>query len=284
VKLAPSVRAAACALLFTCAISRAQEAVRDEVTDEEAQTLKALPCRPTIACTAEIGLPGQFEVEAGYAARSAQSALSHSGQLLLKYTLNDWAQLQLATNNLVLVAPEGAPRSFDGVILGAKFVFWSQGTFAPMVGSSTQAFGGAAQKTFDAAVWVYASKDVGRLHADLNFALNVFDLGGARAPQGLTALAVSYALPFGLVVMTELYTAMGASDAAALDGGWLNALGWAPIDAVVFDIGGDVALYPSTRAATFFLGLTVATGGGRPALVRVTPPQHALTASAQLAR
>jgi hypothetical protein len=46
---------------------------------------KALPCRPTIACTADIVPPGTFELEAGYLFRKLRSPiLQHSVLSLVK--------------------------------------------------------------------------------------------------------------------------------------------------------------------------------------------------------
>lgn len=63
--------------------------------------LTALPCRPTIACTADIVPPGSFELEIGYLFRKLRSPLlQHSVPFLAKLTLAEWVQLQVG----------GAPR------------------------------------------------------------------------------------------------------------------------------------------------------------------------------
>jgi hypothetical protein len=59
----------------------------------------ALPCRPTIACTADFIPPGGVEVELGYLLRRlAGGVLQHSTPVLVKLTLAEWVQLQVATN------------------------------------------------------------------------------------------------------------------------------------------------------------------------------------------
>ncbi len=61
--------------------------------------LKALPCRPTIACTADIVPPGSFELEIGYLFRKLRSPLlQHSVPFLAKLTLAEWVQLQVGGN------------------------------------------------------------------------------------------------------------------------------------------------------------------------------------------
>ncbi len=57
---------------------------------------KALPCRPTVACTADIVPPGSFELETGYLFRKLRSPIvQHSVPFLAKLTLAEWMQLQV---------------------------------------------------------------------------------------------------------------------------------------------------------------------------------------------
>jgi hypothetical protein len=234
----------------------------EEAEPAEQDSVEAQPCRPTIACMAEIVPAGYFEVEAGYGGTQGSSTFAHSGLLLLKYSLLDRVQLQLATNSLFLAGPGLVPRAFDGVMPGLKVVLNGQGRFMPSNALSahvmipTQAFEGAKQQTVDAQGWWYISKDVGLLHADVNLVLNVFDLTGAPIPQGLASLALSFALPKGFGLFTEVYSAFGNADRAPLDGGSLNGISFSPIDEVVFDVGGDIGFYPGTRAFTLFAGVT----------------------------
>ncbi|MDX2013534.1 MAG: hypothetical protein SFW67_25300 [Myxococcaceae bacterium] len=240
----------------------AQPAVVERASDDEPEQVTALPCRPTIACTADIVPAGFVEVEAGYGGRSSAGQLVHSGQLLLKLSAHERLQFQLATNNLFLLGAGLAPRSVDGVIPGVKVKFNDQGTFLPANAVSvhaslpTHGFEDSAQRTIDAAAWWYLSKDVGPIHADLNFALNVFDLTRAPTPQGLTALALSTTIAWGFGVMTEVYSTFGNAQAVPLDGGWLNAISYAPVDEIMFDVGADVGFYWQTRVVTFFAGVT----------------------------
>jgi hypothetical protein len=120
----------------------------------------------------------------------------------------------------------------------------------------THGFSEAAQKTYDLQAWWYLSKDVSRVHADLNVMLNVFDLGGTPVPQGLAALAVSVDLVAGFGAFTELYSGFGNAAVSPLDGGSLSGLSYSPIDEVAFDVGVDVGFYPGTRVFTVFAGVT----------------------------
>ncbi len=182
--------------------ARAQaDAVEQSASPEAGERVSTLACRPTIACMAEIVPKGFFEVEAGYGGRASAGALAHSGQLLLKYSLLDTVQLQLATNNLFLVGQGLAPRAVDGVMPGLKVKFNDQGEVMPSNGISvhvafpTHGFEGAAQRTIDASAWWYISKDVGPVHGDINFAVNVFDVTHNPTPQGLMTLALSSSAP-----------------------------------------------------------------------------------------
>lgn len=238
----------------------------EEELEPESEEIAALPCRPTIACMAEVVPAGTFEVEAGYGGRVASTGVSHSGQLLLKYSLLDRLQLQLATNNVFLVGDGLAARAFDGVMPGVKVLVNEQGTWAPSNAFSlhmmfpTQSFDRAAQTTIDLQGWWYLSRDFGPVHADLNVAGTLYDLGGRRTPQGLTALAISLSLGRGFGVFTEVYSTWGNAMAIPLDGGSLNGISFAPVDSLVIDVGGDVGFYWGTRTFTAFAGVTFVPG------------------------
>lgn len=249
-------------LLVVCPAFAAELELRLRPAPAEPQTVEARPCRPTIACMAELVPAGTFEVEAGYGGRQSTGAFVSSGQLLLKYSVLDRLQLQLATNNVFLAGPGLAPRAFDGVMPGLKWKLNDQGALTPSNALSvhlllpTQGFAEAAQQTMDLQAWWYLSKDLSIVHADLNLMLNVADLGGRPTPQGLVAFAVSVELPAGFGAFTELYSTFGNAQALPLDGGSLNGLSYAPLDELVFDAGVDVGFYPGTRSFSVFAGVT----------------------------
>jgi hypothetical protein len=233
-----------------------------EAPREEGDAVEAQACRPTIACMAELVPAGFFEVESGYSARLSSGQVMHTGQLLLKYSLLDNLQLQLATNNVFLVGSGVLPRAFDGVMPGLKWKVNGQGSLMPSNAVSvhlmmpTHGFDDASQKTFDLQAWWYVSKDISIVHADFNLMTNIFDLGGKAMPQGLASLAVSVDLGRGFSVFTELYSAFGNAQSLPLDGGSLNGIGFSPIDELVFDVAGDVGLYQQNRAFTVYAGMT----------------------------
>jgi hypothetical protein len=157
--------------LFSARSALSDEAVGE--TDNQIEThandsaasqkhVKVLPCRPTLACTAELVPAGTWEVEAGYSARRASAAMFHAGQLLLKYSILDPLQMQLATNNVFSASPgNGSPSYFDGGFVGPKVQFNNQGTVLPIFSLSaflafpTRSELSAQQRTYDAYVWTY---------------------------------------------------------------------------------------------------------------------------------
>ena len=271
-------------LVALCSLNAlANEEVVDtgEVTEPESVEVQA--CRPTIACMAEIGPAGFFEVEAGYGAKVATGSAMHSGQLLLKYSLFNNLQLQLATNNLFLVGPNTPARGVDGVMPGVKWLINKQGSWAPSNALSvhlmmpTHSFAEASQQTFDLQAWWYVSKDISFVHADFNLMLSVYDLGGTPIPQGLSTLAVAFDLGKGWGLFTELYSTWGNAQAVPLDGGSLNGICFAPIDELVFDLGADIGLYQANRSFSVFAGVTfVPNRKSRLPLVRGPVQQNAI--------
>jgi hypothetical protein len=224
---------------------------------------RVLPCRPTIACTADLVPPGTFEVEAGYFYRQAGAAAQRSFPFLLKLTLDPLAQLQIGSNGYT--AARGAPglTYFDDVTVGLKFHLADQKTLLPSLAVSAALSIPVSDeqvgylRAHDAIFFGYASKDIGPIHADLNLALTLYRLEGPISPQGLATLALSADLiaPFG--VMAEAYVISAADPAASRDGGFLFALSLQPRPWIMFDFGGDVGFFPASRAVSAFVGVTV---------------------------
>ena len=257
--------------------------------------VRALPCRPTIACTAEIVPGGHFEVEAGYALRRTPtaSAAVHGAAALGKYSVTDRLQLQLGTNNVFLAQTGTATRSFDGAFGGPKLVLVTQGDRTPAIavsalfGAPTTNDEAAAVRTYDANAWVYVSKDALGFHGDINLGLDTLSLDKKPAIQTLAALAVSRDLAFGFGAMIEGYTFNGGGAYAGHDGGVLTALSFSPMPELVLDAGADTALYRDTRSVTFFAGLTmlpfdsVRAGARRASLSPASPHAAALQGAAR---
>ena len=225
---------------------------------------RVLPCRPTIACTAELVPPGTLEVEAGYLYRAnASGATQRASPVLFKLTLATGVQLQLGGNGYTVAQGEAPARFLDDVVVGLKLHLADQTRVRPALALSATlslpTFPGQEGylRTEDAFFIGYASKDLGPIHADLNLGTNLWRLEEHPLPQGFAALALSADLvaPFG--VMAEGYLFSAAAPVAPRDGGFLFAFTHAPRRWLMFDLGGDVGFFPATRAYSVFLGLTV---------------------------
>lgn len=224
---------------------------------------KALPCRPTIACTADVVPPGVFELEAGYLYRRLGNASNqHSVPFLLKLTVTDWAQLQVGSNGPTFASAPVPARFFDDLTVGLKLHLQDQAANVPSLSLSATAsipLGEAAGylRTYDALFIAYVTKDLGWLHADLNLGLNVWRLDAAPLLQPWIALALSVALGHGLGPMVEAYYFADADPVQRADGGVLVALSYQPRHWIVLDVGADVGLVQSSRKVSAFFGITI---------------------------
>jgi hypothetical protein len=240
--------------------------------DGEGGDMRVLPCRPTISCSADIVPPGAVEIEAGYAARFVRvRGLIHSEPFLLKLTLVRWLQAQAGSNGLLFTTGD-VSRSlyyFDDFTFALKTHFADQSSIRPSMAASDAVNVPSFDRSdtfpfaYDASFWAYASKDfgapgeTGSVHVDLNGGVNVwqFDIP-QRSVQTFGTLAVSTALAWHLGVMWELYGFTDAGRIAPKDSGLLMGLSYSPLPTVMFDLGGDVSVFPSTRKFTLFFGVT----------------------------
>jgi hypothetical protein len=223
----------------------------------------ALPCRPTIACTAEIVAPGTFEVEAGSLSRRSRAlGDSWSTPLLLKQTVTPELQLQLGENGFTLARGKVRALYLDDVAIGPKIVLHRQTEALPALSVSGSlsiptAAGRGYLRTYDAFFTGYITKDFGPIHADWNIGMNLWRLETSTRPQEFTALALSANLvaPFG--IMAEGYVFSDATPVATRDGGFLFALSHSPRNWLVFDVGADIGFFPTTRSLSAFVGMTI---------------------------
>jgi hypothetical protein len=222
-----------------------------------------VPCRPTIACTADFVAPGIVELELGYLDRRlGDGANQQSVPFLLKLTLAEWVQLQVGSNGPTTSSAPSSARFFDDVTVGLKFHLLDQTAHVPSLSFSATASLPLASsegylRTYDALLAAYVTKDLAWLHVDWNVGLNVWRIEAAPAPQLWSALAVSVALPRGIGPMAELYGFSSALPIEGEDAGVLVALSYQPAHWVVVDAGYDVGLIPATRRSSVFVGMTV---------------------------
>jgi hypothetical protein len=221
----------------------------------------ALPCRPTISCTAEFASPGTLEVEVGYVyRRGGPGVTERNTPFMLKLTAARWIQVELGSNGYT--AAEGPPaRYFDNVYAGLKFHVLDQGKIAPALAvSGLVSIPTPPQegywRAYDATFTAHASKDLGRIHADLNGGANLWRVQSHPLPQGLVALALSTEIVAPFSAMVESYFFSNAPPMNE-DGGVLLAIGLSPKKWLVFDVGVDVGFFQATRAYSTFVGMTV---------------------------
>ncbi len=173
------------------------------------ETYHSLPCRPTIACTADFVPPGVVELEMGYIYRRLGiGANQHSAPFLLKLTLADWVQFQFGSNGLIKASQPAPALFFDDVTFGLKFHLHDQSDYFPSLSFSTTASlpTVAAEgyfRTYDLFLVAYVTKDIGWLHADLNLGTNLWRIEKPVSTQPWAALALSVQLPHGLGLMLE---------------------------------------------------------------------------------
>ena len=232
---------------------------------------RTLPCRPTIACTADIVPPGTVDLEVGALYRSlgpssltrpASATRQWTFPFLVKLTLEPWVQLQIGSNGLTEAAGVTPQNYFDDLVVGAKFHLHDQGDWEPAVSVSAEASvptfpGQGYLRTYDAFFTAYVTKDLGPVHADFNVAWNLWRLEAAPLSQGLVALALTANVPPPFGVMGEAYYFTDAEPIAPRDGGVLVAFTHSPRSWLVFDLGTDVGWFPSTRAYSLFVGMAI---------------------------
>lgn len=223
----------------------------------------AAPCRPTVSCTADFAAPGTLEVEAGYqSSRAASDANTLTIPFLLKQTISKLLQIQLGSNGYTAVRGAARADYLDNLLLGAKLHISDQSRYAPsfavaaLVGVPMFAAVGYTPRV-NAFVTAHASKDIGPIHADLNAGVLEWGLDSTPVSQGLVALALSTSLPppFGIALETYYYS--DSAPVALRDGGVRFAINATPKPWLVFDFGGDVGFFPSTRAFSVFFGMTI---------------------------
>jgi len=223
----------------------------------------ALPCRPTVSCTADIAAPGTLEVEGGMLfSRLGDPANEWSYPFLLKQTLTHRIQMQVASNGFTTIHAAAPVQYLDNVGAGVKVHFLDQGDAWPSLAVTAL----VTLPTFDRRGYVrmddgiltgHASKDLAWLHVDWNVGLDLWRLDASPVAQGFTALAFSTSLPPPFSIAVEGYAFTDAAPVAPRDGGVRVVLGTTPRPWLVFDVGGDAGLFPPTRSFSVFVGMTV---------------------------
>jgi hypothetical protein len=210
--------------------------------------------------------PGDVELEVGYLYRRlAGHAPQHTTPFLFKLSLTKWLQLQVSSNGYTYSNLLPIGRYFDDVAVGAKLHMIDQHDFFPSLSWSfllnipMPAQEGYV-RGYDALFTAYITEKIGKLEADLNIGMNLFELSRAITVQPWVALALSYELPRDFIVMLENYYYADASPIAVHDGGTLFAVSYAPRSWIVIDVGADAGWFQKDRSVSAFVGCTLIVG------------------------
>lgn len=251
--------------LATALVAWSSFAQVGSVKDETASETEVEAVPPSPCCAAGIVPEGHFEIETNYSGDAQGSSLDlvHGSNLILKYSLTDHLQLQLATANMLVWANTLGGHAFDGVSLAGKYVFVDEGEFAPTVSTSlhvampTRFDGEALQQTFDVSAWLYASKTFGKLVFDATLTFNAFDLGGTPAPRGGASLTATWNFTDVWGVSTGPWGFYGDAELVPVDGGWWVSLNINPIPQIALSAGVEAGFLPDSRAFGIFAGVAV---------------------------
>lgn len=225
---------------------------------------KAVPCRPTVSCTADLAPPGTTEFEGGFLFSSQGSPGNQSSfPFLTKFTLAPWSQLQIGSNGYTILRGTASGQYFDDMTIGEKVHFLDQTTTLPSMAFSATANIPTAQnqdgylRAYDALFTLYISRDFGVIHADLNTGFNVLRVGDSPLTQKFISLALSYGLSSRWSVEAESYYFTDAKPISSSDGGFRSALTYSLHPWVIFDAGGDTGFISATRVYSVFSGVTL---------------------------
>jgi hypothetical protein len=195
--------------------------------------------------------------------RRLANAKQWSFPFLAKLTLARFVQLQVGSNGYTTQFDGPSARYFDNLYAGLKLHLADQESVLPSLSLSgavsfpilqpQQGYAPAEGALFIA----YITKDFGPLHADLNLGANDFGIDSNPRAQEWVALALSMPLPPPFGIMVENYYFTDAAPFAGRDGGCLFALSTAARSWLIFDFGGDVGYFSTSRSYSTFVGMTI---------------------------
>jgi hypothetical protein len=224
--------------------------------------VQVLPCRPTIACTADIVPAGVFEVETGTLSRFAHGS-AMAVPILGKLSLTSWFQAQVGTSGL----SSSSTGTFVDLVTGlGKFRVLEQGEWSPSVAFTV---GGSVAVTPESTTYApaqgfqaagLASRDFGRFHVDVNggYSADVGDKTVTHAGWG--ALSTSFTWTSRIGTFHEVYYLGSPRPRVPKDGGVLFGLAYSPRPDFMVDVGADVGFFPDDRAVSAFFGITAVLG------------------------
>jgi hypothetical protein len=226
-----------------------------------ADDLRVAPCRPTLACTADLVPSGTLELELGYQLRRTDDSAiyQHSTPVLIKLPLASWIEAQLGTNGYTITP---TAHYLDNITTGAKLHLVDQAGQRPSLALTVTASVPTASqqgytRAYDLFASGHASNDYGKLHLDWLVGLNAWQLDGPVSYQGWTALAATYPLTDRLSAMLEPHYFTDAAPIAPRDAGVMAAVAYAIRPSLVIDTAVNVVL-ANEGSVTWLLGISLA--------------------------
>ena len=236
---------------------------RAQGADTPSDSDRAQPCRPTVTCTAELVAPGELEVEVGGGVAHADDQDQWSTPFLLKLGLWRWLEMEVGSNGLAVLRDGQRTQYLDNVFAGPKLRFFEQHGALPSIALSAEVnaptFPAAGYERFwDLFFAVYATKEFGPVHADVNGGFDVLRVADqGQVTRGSVSGAFTLDLPANFALEVAAYYLSDSLPSSQHDGGFQDAVTFAPRPWLVFDAGADWGFFPSVRRYSVFAGITI---------------------------
>jgi hypothetical protein len=208
-----------------------------------------LPCRPTLACTADLVAPGTLELEVGDQPRRGGGETTNTTPFLLKLPVAHWLELQVSGNGYTVVPGQ---QYFDNPVVGAKLHVIDQSGQLPSIAFTVSA-GIPTQSPFELVATAHASKDYGKNHVDWNVGVAAW----RSTAQPFTAIALTRPLSDRWSAAIEPHYFAYAEPYAPRDGGAMLAFEFAVKPWLVIDAAIDGTAI-GQQAITGLAGVSIA--------------------------
>jgi hypothetical protein len=221
-----------------------------------------VPCRPTLACTADLAPTGTLELELGYQPRRVDDGpvYQHTFPFLFKVPVASWLELQLGGNGYTIVP--GA-HYFGDLLPAVKVHLLDQTDDRPslavsLIGGVPSFSQAGYTRIYDLFAQLHASKDNGKLHLDGIAGLGAWQLEGPVKYQPYVAVAATYPLSKRVAASLEPHYYADAAPIAPHDGGAMLAVAFAIRPWLVVDGALDVVLFADQTSEIGLFGISIA--------------------------
>jgi hypothetical protein len=232
----------------------------DPAIAQNADTIEAVPNRPTFSTTAETVMRGVFEIEDGF--ELARGHQNING--LYKFGLFKNLEMRFGNNPIVR---EGGVAGFGDSNAGFKFRFLKDKGFLPTLSilytvTIPTATAGLGSGAVGHSAGLLVSRDFGKHHLDFNETVQFLGRDGAKGfdRNYFTALSYSYQIAGKLGFSEEIsgFSRTNAQTGATLTA--LQSLSYSVSPRLVLDGGCYIAIMGDLPRVTFFSGITYSVG------------------------